>query len=463
MEVPVLRKRYSFVLSVIFTLALLLQPPLFSAPASADVFYAVSNYSTGSAGNITKNAGGFSVKANLVNNLGRDAWGFSFRDAGGNERAMVREYRYGPNDTVYIWDPANWKTPIVNESNFGSNIHAVTSHGQYLFAVTYEGYFNGMSYQDSGEILRIDTANGYKADKRWQYEMFTNSLGATCSPHGEAVVVYNGKVYALFAISYYGVSQYEESELIEFEMDLTPTGRKAKVGKNALRMAEYGGKVYVAAIGGYQGPMTSGNICEVDLATMTSKEIINCADSMQNPSKPGAVSGYGISFAKDGTAYIMVGSYSGSADGNMGGNDKYTGFNGRIFVTTAEALSKIGDPGEVAASYYDSGFSWDIVFDEKDSTLWCMVGKALEARDKNGALLRRFEPAELGDNIYSVAVMDDLENSGGGDDDGGDDGNGDSSSGGGCDSDAGYGFVCVLLFSFCLTRVMRAQGRKCAK
>lgn len=447
-------------LCALFCAAALAVCGFFPSTADADVFYAVSNYSTGSAGTIAKTASGFSVKANLVNNLGRDAWGLSFRDSAGNERAMVREYRYGPNDTVYIWDPANWKTPIVNESTFGSNIHAVTSHGQYLFAVTYEGYFNGVSYQDSGEILRVDTANGYKTDRRWQYEMFTNSLGAACSPHGEAVIVYNGKVYALFAISYYGVSQYEDSELIEFEMDLTPTGRRAKVGKNALRMAEYNGKAYVAAIGGYQGPMTSGNICEVDLNTMTSRKIIDCADSMQDPVRPGSVSGYGITIAKDGTAYLLAGSYSGDSDPGMGGNDKYTAYNGRIFVTTAEALSAMGDPGEVAASYFDSGFSWDIVFDDKDSTLWCMVGKALEARDKNGALVRRFEPAELGDNIYSVAVMDDLENSGGGEGDDGQGGGSDGGGGGGCDSGADAGFAAALLAVLCCTRMIRVRVQK---
>ncbi|MEG1604146.1 MAG: hypothetical protein RRY12_03820 [Cloacibacillus sp.] len=436
---------------------------IFPEKASADLFYAVSNYSTGSAGTLIKDSGDFKVKANQVNNLGRDAWGFSFRDAGANQRAMIREYRYGPNDTVYIWDPANWKAPIVNESCFGTNLHAVTSHGPYLFAVTYEGYFNENSNQDSGEIVRLDTANGYKVDKRWQYKTFTNSLGAVCSPHGEAVAVYNGKVYALFAISYNGVSRYEESELIEFEMDLTPTGRKAKVGKNALRMAEYNGKAYVAAIGGYQGPMTSGNIYEVDLETMTSRKLIDCSDSMQDPSRPATVSGYGITIAKDGTAYIMAGSYHGAADSRMGGNDNYAGFNGRIFVTTAEALSKMGDPGEVAASYYNAGFSWDLVFDEKDSTLWCMVGKALEARDKSGALVRRFEPAELGDNIYSIAVMDDLKNfdsDDGGDNDGGHGGTSDGGGGGGCDSGAGCGFAAAMLIFLCRTRLKRTQRQR---
>jgi hypothetical protein len=35
-----------------------------------------------------------------------------------------------------------------------------------------------------------------------------------------------------------------------------------------------------------------------------------------------------------------------------------------------------------------------------------MTGISLEARDKSGGLIRSFTPSELGDNIYSVSLLD---------------------------------------------------------
>jgi hypothetical protein len=75
--------------------------------ASADVFYAASNYVNGSAGIIAADGGSFTVCPDAAANFGMDAAGFTFRDHDGAERAMMREYQYGPNDTVYVWDPAD--------------------------------------------------------------------------------------------------------------------------------------------------------------------------------------------------------------------------------------------------------------------------------------------------------------------------------------------------------------------
>jgi hypothetical protein len=425
---------------------------VFSVRADADVFYAVSNYSTGSAGVVAKSGDAFSVKRNLVSNFGVDAWGFTFRDAAGAERAMIREYNYGPNDSVYIYNASDWSAPPVNKRDLGSNIHAVASGGpdkedkrdrKYLYLTTYESYAGASGDEDTGEVVRADMENGFTRDKAYQYRRFTSESGNVLSPHAEAVHIQGDKVYVLYGMPYNGVTRYEASEIVEFDAELNRlrsvklTEADGRAGKNAVRMAAFGGKLYVACMGGYQGPDSWGDIWEVGIGSMTVRQVLDGRDMPYTlpGGETAAVGMYGVQFAPDGAAYILTGSYS----------RDFT-FRSRLFVTTAEKLSA-GDAGagvgEVSASYQKQGFSWDILYDEKDSTLWCMTGRELEARDRAGNLTRTFTPAELGDNIYSIALLDELddlddyEQSGGGNDGGG----------GGCDSGLGLGLLAMLGFA----------------
>jgi hypothetical protein len=408
----------------------------FAGCSGADVFYAVSNYSNGSAGVITKDGDSFSIYGDLVSNLGVDAAGFTFRDAAGEERAMIREYQYGPNDTIYVWDPGNFKTPAANSSAWGSNVHAAASSGRYLYITTYESYKDGSSAQDTGEVVRIDMADGYKPDRRYQHPAFTGSAGFESSPHGEAIHIENGKIYVLFGVSYKGVAEYEPTEIVEFDADLTPLrtvklrDSSGNIGKNAMRMAAYGGKLYVANMGGYQGPDSWGDVWEADIETMTAKQVLDGHDMPYTVGgKSINVGMYGIQFAEDGTAFLLTGSYSGD----------YV-FRARLFITTASRLSR-GDAGEAAVEYAsERGYSWDILWDEKDSALWCMTGTSLEARAKDGALLREFLPIELGDNVYSVSLLDDYT---GGGNQGSMGGGGDSGGGGGGCSAGAFIFAMV--------------------
>ncbi|MDR1515946.1 MAG: hypothetical protein LBS45_09635 [Synergistaceae bacterium] len=415
----------------------------FSTPgaAYADIFYAVSNYSNGSAGVITKDGGSFSVRGDLVSNFGLDAWGFTFRDHDGQERAMIREYQYGPNDTVYVWDPEDWRTPIANTSAWGSNVHAAASGGKYLYLTTYESYKDGSRAQDTGEVVRVDTQNGYKPDKRYRYEAFTGDAGFESSPHGEAIHIEGGKIYALFGVSYKGVTEYEPTEVVEFDADLNRLrsvrlkDSAGNTGKNAMRMAAYGGKLYVANMGGYQGPDSWGDVWEVDIESMTVKRVL---DGHNLPylvdGKQVNVGMYGIQIAPDGTAFLLTGSYSGD----------YV-FRARLFITTADRLSR-GDAGQAITEFTSRrGYSWDILWDEKDSALWCMTGRSLEARDKSGNLLRQFTPAELWDNVYSVSVLDGASSGAPGGESGSPgDSVGSGGSGGGCVSGA-FGIISILV------------------
>jgi hypothetical protein len=393
MEGFVIMKKFKLILSF-FLFAMLL-----AGRADADIFYAVSNYSTGSAGIITKGNSEYSVKKNVVTNFGVDAAGFTFNDHNGNQRAMIREYNYGPNDPVYIWDPSDWSKPIVNKNSFGSNIHAAASSGQYLYLATYESYAG--SGEDTGEVVRVDMKNGYVRDRAYHYERFTSEGGNRLSPHAEAIYVGSGKIYALFGMPYNGVNEYEASEIVEFDSGLNVL-RKAKLedasgkeGRNPTRMAYYGGKLYIACMGGYQGPGSWGDVWEVDISAMTARQVLDGHDIPYTVNGESANVGmYGIDFAPDGTAFLLSGSY-----------DSSYMFRARLFVTTAARLAA-GDAGTSVKEYTQSpGYSWDILWDGPSATLWCMTGRSLEARNKAGALLRTFTPAEVGDNIYSISLL----------------------------------------------------------
>jgi hypothetical protein len=242
--------------------------------------------------------------------------------------------------------------------------------------------------------------NGYVRDKAYKYPEHDEN-GNWVSPHAEAIQVQNGKIYVLYGLSYSGVNYYEASEIVEFDASLNVLRRvklkdnNGKFARNTLSMAYSGGALYAAAIGGFQGPDSWGDLWRVDLASMTARQVLDghdipCAVNGQ----PVNVGLYSVQFAADGTAFLLAGSYS--AD--------YT-FRARLFVTTEAALSS-GNAGTVAKEYtQDFGYSWNILWDKEDSILWCMTGKSLEARSKSGNLVRSFTPAELGDNIYSVAIF----------------------------------------------------------
>ena len=379
-------------ISLIFSLMAVL---CFVQASYADIFYAVSNYATGAAGVLSRNGEDFRVGKDVVVGLGRDAYGFTFQDHNGEYRALIREYQYGPNDSVYIWDPANWNTPIVNANRFRTNIHCVRNYGKHLYLSTYESYEPGDYAQNTGEVIKVDMSGGYAVEKIYRYERFNNAFGLPCDPHAEGIQLYKDKLYVLYAISYNGVAQYEPSEVVEFDLDLNPTGRKAKVGKNASGLAIYKNKLYVPCMGGYQGPDTWGDLWSVDIENnLEAKKLIDGKEDFYKPRA--SVCLYGITFAGDGTAYLLTGSYS----------QGFGAFVGNIYKTSAEEL-EIGYPGDEIASYENAGYSWKVLWDEKKETLWCMVGKALEARNKDGSLVRTFTPRELGDNIYSISLIDD--------------------------------------------------------
>ncbi|MDR1915324.1 MAG: hypothetical protein LBQ58_01965 [Synergistaceae bacterium] len=412
---------------------------LWSAQASADLFYAVSDYVAGSVGLITRNSNGsFTVTPKVLVGLGGDAWGCTFLDQNGADKLVVREFQYsGANDVVSVYDFKNWTTPVANTTKWGRNLHGVASDGKNLYLALQDTYETGVG-DISGQIARIPLSglNG-NTDRSHQYSPVSGKPKKT-----QGVVLWNDKVYALNG-AWDGAFNHEQGEVTEFDADLKAL-RSAKVGKNPFEMAIYDGKAYVACQGGMLGAGLWGDIWEVDLASMTSEKVIdiNKISAITFPS--GAAS---ISIAKDGTAFVIVGGYD---------PDDSWSYKPVLYVTTTDKLSR-GDIGTLApALTKNPGVGWLVRYDEALEILWLEGGIGIEARDKRGAVIRKFTPLELGGDAYSI----DIWNSGiatnpdpdpNPDDPGtkpDDNGNGGNSGGGGGGCDSGTGSLlplCALL------------------
>jgi hypothetical protein len=205
---------------------------------------------------------------------------------------------------------------------------------------------------------------------------------------------------------------YAPTEIVEFNRDLTLTGDKAvlkegaQIGKNSLTMAMYNGKLYVGCIGGRQGPGVYGDIWEVDLGKPNVQGDMAARQVLDFENVTGVLAGagwgtYGVDFADDGTAFILAGGYDPSMD-----------FKGRLFKMPGAELAKGGQNAlsalETKHDFINaSGHSWwdGVTWDSKSQTVWCMAGTHLFAFDKEGTYKKDFDPATLGEDIYSVALL----------------------------------------------------------
>jgi hypothetical protein len=401
---------------------------IFSSSASADLLYLVYNSgeaSTASAGTIAGD--GYLVSKDLVVGLGGDAKAYSFKDHNGVQKALVREYSYGANDNVFIYTLGQW-TPDKNENTFGTNIYGTATIGRYLYTITYESYEAGA--MASGQVIRVDMANGYAPDKTYDLKSYEGEDGTQFFRSGVGIKAWDGKIYAVTAVHDESFMLWEAGEVIELDQDLNPTGRTAAIGKNAGGgMADSGisineGKLYVGCYGGALGSETPGDYWEVDLTSMTSEKIIDLGNEALDLDK--AYGGYSVTIAPDGTAFLLLTNYDASYNMTI-----------KLYVTSVAEMSQ-GSIGREAQPFGEkTGYSWGLLYDDKTETLWCMAGTDLEARAKDGSIKKIFTPADLGDDIYSIALIDSAGSSSGGP--------GSSSGGGGGGCNAGFAFLALLV------------------
>jgi hypothetical protein len=356
--------------------------------AQAQLFYATSDYVAGTVGLIIQDSpGNFTVQKNKVVGFGGDAWGYTFFDQNGESRLAVREFQYsGANDIVSVYDFKNWSVPETNTTKWGRNLHGAASNGTYLYLALQDVYQAG--YGDiSGRIarVRLDNLNG-TPDRIYQY---SPDNGKPRKPQGVALAD-DGYVYALSGAWEVNTFSHEPGEVRKFDSDLVPQGT-ARVGKNPFEMAIYNGRAYVACQGGMLGAGLWGDIWEVDLSDMTSRRVIDF--SAQGISFPAG--GASASIAKDGTAFVIAGGYD--------PNDDWS-YKAKLWVTTAQNLSNGVLGTNVHDLEHNAGVAWLTCYDEDSGILWVEAGVGIEAREKDGTLIRKFTPYELGGYAYSIGL-----------------------------------------------------------
>ena len=150
-----------------------------AALESGGLYYTVSDYVTASAGRITKAGSAYTVQQNLVTGFSGDTAVFTFRDHNNDDHVLMREFNYGPNDNVLIYDLDNFTTPKVNVSNWGTNIHAIARLGTYLYLGTYESY-DASNNQLSGEIKRFDMSGWHDVQPEKPEEPSESTGGGGC-------------------------------------------------------------------------------------------------------------------------------------------------------------------------------------------------------------------------------------------------------------------------------------------
>ncbi|MDR1020833.1 MAG: hypothetical protein LBL73_08745 [Synergistaceae bacterium] len=407
---------------------------IFAGGAFADVVYTTvdAGYTSGSIGAV---AGG-EISPGGSSNLPNDTKVFSFTDHSGRERVLFRENTDASADSVTIYStPGNWDRSDVevNGNWFGKNIYGVETFGDYLYLVTNQT--DNWPEQGSGQVIRVDMRNGYKFVDSYDLKNLVEDDKGEWRCGGVAIKEFGGDIYVVTAVFNLSLSrQFKASEVIKFGNGLLQEPVvSVPVGKNAVGLtggaAFYKGKLYIGCLGSAMGqPQVDGGYWEVDLAGMTSRQIINL-DEYDALGLDGPYSGSGIAIAEDdGAAFLML------LDDSDYDNPK-----ARLYVTDVDQIVGGSIGTEVSDFPGKTGGSWGVSYDEYTKTFWCMAGEELQAWRKDGSFIRSFTPADLGDNISYVAVVEDA--SGDGSDSSGDgSGSGSSGGGGGCDSGLLGGF-----------------------
>jgi hypothetical protein len=426
---------------------------LWGAASCADVFYTATpdDYASISVGSVRKVEAEYGLSPNLLSGLAGDAYIFPFADPDGKEKILLAETNWNTLvSTSSVYDPNDLSAPIKNTAEWGINIHGAAAKGDYLYLVTFQRYDPASNEELSGEIIRINMKNGYEADKKYSFDGYIgDNAGASYLRRPVGVKVWNDKIYVVNTIADI-MFNYRPGEVVEIDADLNPASVKSILleaadgvsGKNCGPMVDsavelYGGKLYIACYGG--GLMDAvhpwGDIWEVDLEGWSARQALDLKAA-------GLTEAYGaqsLSITNDGTAYLMVVNYDQSNFSNTA----------KIFVTTAAGLSR-GDIGTEAAPVENrTGSSWQVRYDETAETLWVGAGSLLEARDKAGVIIDRWPPAQLGNNLYSIAAVNGASSGGGGGTTGG-------SGGGGCDAGA---FGALVLAAVLASAVKNKCGK----
>lgn len=335
----------------------------------------------------------------LVSNMGGNSGQgiYQFTDANGESRVAISLYTYGgTSDVINIYNPAAasswqsesaWNAPTEVTTSL-LNTRRIISSGSYLYGVSYDNYsVNRMSV----------SGNGYAEDISNEY---TETGKDT---HGEALVAYDGNLYAIFSVSSGNLwvdGTYSANKLIKFDEELNCVQVVEMKGKNldggaAGAYSLSGNKLYVATLGGVQQFGTEWN-------PESSIEIVNLEDmTITQPVTAQAVNSEDPTFKHMFKAVVIAGDKVYIQATRWASEDG--GYSVRIYETTESALAS-GDLGNVIKEFTgDYAWSSAMLYDAENEALWCSVGSDLWRYD--GSEWKQYDQDALGGIICAFAPI----------------------------------------------------------
>ena len=371
------KHRYPFLVAVICA-------ALASAALADILFTASTNYNNDRFGLIL---GTDEPIKNVVTNLGgtNGTQVSSFIDPNGEPRVAVSQYA-GGSDTVWIYDttdPGNrgtWTKPLKEITSSVFNIRGMAACGDYLYMIGY----------DLAQVSVCDMNNDYAT--------VNTTIYGENGCHGEAIVAYQGSIYALFtktSNAWDPSTGYGKSVLVQYRVAADPTSLKP-VKELELNCTNVDGggvhgavcldghTLYIASIGGYQHydgtPNDDSMVEAVDLNTMKNRVLVRNSDLYDTNTRQSAkypeISSWTTDFrvlttTPSGDVYI--------ASGGWGPNNEY------VFKTTLGKLEK-GDLGELVKHFsWSSAFiPFSIGYDVASGLIW--TNGAEGDADYNGSM-----------------------------------------------------------------------------
>jgi hypothetical protein len=283
---------------------------LFAAEAAAHLAYTWQDLGANAGGaGVVKNAS--EVLPDVVVGFGLDPYVFSFKDHNGEWRLLYAdESTPAKDDSVYIFDPADFTRPLRNASSWGTSTHGVTSDPDmgYLYLMTYATGNN----RGAGGITMVDMRNGYMEVKTALAPSLSNTP-SYMSYYGEAVAVMNGKVYGLYSCRDGGFT-YDRSILVEYDM-LLNSSRVIELddgtdsARNTTYMTVHGESLYIAAMGGMFGKtQLRGGVWKfTPEGNPEVEEALDVETLSEYQGKEHTAGVIGLDIASNGDMYVMTG------------------------------------------------------------------------------------------------------------------------------------------------------------
>jgi hypothetical protein len=290
---------------------------LFAAEGGAHLAFTWQDLSgyLGGAG-VVKNAS--EILPDVVVGFGFDPYVFSFKDHNGEWRLLYAdETNPSKDDSVFIYNPADFAHPLRNASSWGTSTHGVASDpaSGYLYLMTYATSNN----KGPGGITMVDMTDGYTRIKTVTAPV-PQSTFKYMSYYGEAVAVMNGKVYGLYSLRD-GAFTYERSILVEYDT-LLNTSREIEIkasddiARNTVYMTIYDGSFYIAALGGMWENTNRGlrggvwKVTPNSSGSDTVEKLLDVKDIPDYVGKTYNAGVIGLEVASKGDMYVMTGGLS---------------------------------------------------------------------------------------------------------------------------------------------------------